>query len=97
MGGAYIGGGIRHAQIIRWEILKRRDNLVQLGVDWRILLNCILKAGLKGMYWIQPTHGRVTRLTHLNKVQSKAFPLQAWTGPEGSRRLRLLDCKTIGT
>ena len=23
--------------------------------------------------------------------------LQAWTGPEGSRRLRLLDFKTIGT
>jgi len=24
-------------------------------------------------------------------------PLQAWTGPEGSRRLRLPDLKTIGT
>jgi hypothetical protein len=28
---------------------------------------------------------------------SKAIPLQAWTGPEGSRRLRLPDFKTIGT
>jgi uncharacterized membrane protein YqiK len=27
----------------------------------------------------------------------KAFSLQAWTGPEGSRRLRLPDFKTIGT
>jgi len=27
----------------------------------------------------------------------KAIPLQAWTGPEGSRRLRLLDFKTTGT
>jgi len=27
----------------------------------------------------------------------KAIPLQAWTGPEGSRRLRLADFKTIGT
>jgi len=26
-----------------------------------------------------------------------AIPLQAWTGPEGSRRLRLPDLKTIGT
>jgi len=26
-----------------------------------------------------------------------AFPLQAWTGAEGSRRLRLPDFKTIGT
>jgi len=27
----------------------------------------------------------------------KAIPLQAWTGPEVSRRLRLPDFKTIGT
>jgi len=27
----------------------------------------------------------------------KAVPLQAWTGPEGSRRLRLPDFKTFGT
>jgi len=26
----------------------------------------------------------------------KAIPLQAWTGPEGSRRLRLPDYKKIG-
>jgi hypothetical protein len=29
--------------------------------------------------------------------RSKAIPLQACTGPEGSRRLRLPDFKTIGT
>ena len=27
----------------------------------------------------------------------KAIPLQAWTGPESSRRLRLPDFKTVGT
>jgi hypothetical protein len=31
------------------------------------------------------------------KGKGKATPLQAWTGPEGSRRLRLPDFKTIGT
>jgi hypothetical protein len=31
------------------------------------------------------------------KVKGNAIPLQAWTGPEGSRRLRLQDFKTIGT
>jgi hypothetical protein len=31
------------------------------------------------------------------EVEGKAIPLQALTGPEGSRRLRLPDCKTIGT
>ena len=31
------------------------------------------------------------------KKKGKAIPLQAWTGPQGSRRLRLPDFKTIGT
>jgi len=31
------------------------------------------------------------------KVKGKAIPLQAWTAPERSRRLRLPDFKTIGT
>ena len=31
------------------------------------------------------------------KGKGKAIPLQAWTGPEGSRRLRFPDFKTIGT
>jgi hypothetical protein len=30
-------------------------------------------------------------------VKGKAIPLQAWTGPEGSRRLRIPDFMTIGT
>jgi hypothetical protein len=31
------------------------------------------------------------------KVKDKAIPLQAWTGREGSRSLRLPDFKTVGT
>jgi hypothetical protein len=31
------------------------------------------------------------------KGEGKAIPLQAWTGPEGSRNLRLPDFKTIGS
>jgi len=31
------------------------------------------------------------------KGKGKAIPLQAWTGPESSRRLRLPDFKTFGT
>jgi len=34
---------------------------------------------------------------NISKGKGKAIPLQAWTGPEGSRRLRLPDFKTIGT
>jgi hypothetical protein len=29
--------------------------------------------------------------------KSKTIPVQAWTGPRGSRRLRLPDFQTIGT
>jgi len=32
-----------------------------------------------------------------SSLKSKAIPLQAWTNPEGTRRLRLPDFKTIGT
>ena len=31
------------------------------------------------------------------KGKGKAISLQAWTGPEDSRRLKLPDFKTIGT
>jgi hypothetical protein len=29
-------------------------------------------------------------------VKGKVIPLQAWTGPVGSRRLKLPDFKTLG-
>jgi hypothetical protein len=32
-----------------------------------------------------------------SKAKGKAIPLQPWTGPEDSRRLRLPDFKTVGT
>ena len=31
------------------------------------------------------------------KIEGKATPVRTWTGPEGSRRLRLPDFETIGT
>jgi len=31
------------------------------------------------------------------KCKGKTIPLQAWTGPEGSKRLRFPDFKTIGS
>jgi hypothetical protein len=39
----------------------------------------------------------LTPLLHNNKAKGKAIPEQVWTGPEGSRRLRLPDFKTVGT
>jgi len=47
---------------------------------------------------------RIFNLCHPSRMflsirngKGKAIPLQAWTGPEGSRKLRLPDFKTIGT
>ena len=49
------------------------------------------------------TQPRTAGLFHRNadkgkgKGKAKAVPLQAWTGPVGSRRLNLPDFKPIGT
>jgi hypothetical protein len=40
---------------------------------------------------------RQTSLRGRTVLKVRTIPLQAWTGPEGSRRLRLPDFKTIGT
>jgi hypothetical protein len=39
---------------------------------------------------------RVTKL-YEKSGKGKAVPLQAWTGPERSRKLRLPDFKTVNT
>jgi hypothetical protein len=35
-------------------------------------------------------------IIEFSNIKGKVIPLQAWTSPEGSRRLRLPDFKTIG-
>jgi hypothetical protein len=32
----------------------------------------------------------------LKRIKDKEIPVQPWTGPEGARRLRLPDFKTVG-
>ena len=44
-----------------------------------------------GIYRYQQLLG----LARLTLSKGKVIPLQAWTGPEGSSRLRLPDFKTI--
>jgi hypothetical protein len=41
-------------------------------------------------------HTTVAYCNWVYNVKGKAIPLQSLTGPEGSRRLRLPDFKTIG-
>jgi len=41
--------------------------------------------------------GSGTTVNTTDVLKGKAIPLQAWTDPEGSRRLRLPNFKTVGT
>jgi len=58
---------------------------------WKVLAgtNCstAVKLGCRVVRW---------RETFAGKGKGKAMPLQAWTGPEGSRRFVLPDFKTFG-
>jgi hypothetical protein len=45
---------------------------------------------------LDSTH-RLIRGFHVGKGKGKKFQLQAWTGPEDSRRLRVPDFKSFGT
>jgi len=45
----------------------------------------------------QKLHTVIVSRRHTKTSKGKAIPVQAWAGPEGSRRLRLPDFKTIGT
>jgi len=48
--------------------------------------------------WLQvPQLTAGVLLSQSVKGKGKAIPLQAWTDPEGSRRLKLPDFKTVGT
>jgi hypothetical protein len=54
--------------------------------------------GMHSMYQIkEKTSYKHVSYRALLSQYGKAIPLQAWTGPEGSRRVRLSDFKTIST
>jgi hypothetical protein len=66
-----------------------KDAISSLSVSnilFELLLSAIVAAELV-----------ITLVVVVVVVKGKAIPLQAWRGPEGSRRLRLPDFKTIGT
>jgi len=59
----------------------------------KLLSACSFESMLRKIPIVQPQ--RCFR--EMVKKKGKAIPLQAWTDPESSRRLRLPDFKTIGT
>ena len=54
-------------------------------------------ASMLGIVVMSQNKQYLCTLGNVYLVEGKAVPLQAWTGPEGSRRVRLPDFKTIGT
>jgi hypothetical protein len=67
--------------------LRKGVNLDMMSVIYIVSINSSCAAASNG-------NGSLTKGT---EKKGKAIPLQAWTGPEGSRRLRLADFKTVGT
>ena len=57
----------------------------------------LLTHEVSGSYVLMPFQFSVIASYSDSKDTGKAIPLQAWTGPEGYRRLRFPDFKTIGT
>jgi hypothetical protein len=73
-----------------------RGHLKTLGADKNKLQRILNKQAVNwiSFVWLKTRSGS----GESNETcKGKAIPLLAWTGPEGFRRLRLLDFKTIGT
>jgi hypothetical protein len=66
---------------------------LQLNISYTI---CVVHSGGRGDEISFTILGGI-KFEVLNRITNKTIPLQAWTGPEGSRRLRLPHFKTIGT
>jgi len=95
-------GGVPHIKHLKWHTrtLSCSPNPPQchtLGQLCCTFIHCDFYCNL------YPTFDRGTGTCYSfciilkNRGKGKAIPLQSWTGPKGSRRLRLPDFKTIST
>jgi hypothetical protein len=78
------------------ETLWKRDQLKNLEVDGTAIFREKLMSHLLKNTCLY-TAVIYDTVCVIKYKEDKAIPLQALTGPEGSRRLRLPDFKTIGT
>ena len=76
-----------HIQAIYWQYFGRQGLY--------IIYSCGDKTSGEIYRVVQKSVDRLPYTTI--SCKGNAIPLQAWTGPEGSRRLRIPDFKTIGT
>jgi len=94
------------ATLFTWRNRENRESCGDRAPsEWSEVLDVdisvpLLLVGIKYIYFF---HIRIVHLDMMKvfilkcKGKSKRIPLQAWTDPQGSRRLRLSDLKTIGT
>ena len=83
---------VSQAQQQRAQVMVLADLLTASSWQpFRMVSSAMLATALE-VKWMNPLHP-VSSV----KVKGKAIPLQAWTSPEGSRRLRFPDFKTFGT
>jgi len=80
---------IVHRRVYTFQFIPYNINFVQRGLTEIATFIEVTSALCEGIKYCKGK-GK-------GKGKSKAIPLQAWTGPEGSRRLRFPDIKTIGT
>jgi len=90
---------------LSWRIFKPGipQQILKLTKSWMACVPfpvgkriCSLKPR-PGGFWSTPSPIQHYRNLFTLRVKCKAILLQAWTGPESSRRLKLSDFKTIGT
>jgi len=61
------------------------------GID--TMVNCCTRCNFQYMLILLTADGLLAE-THTHIYKDKAVPLQAWSGPEGSRKLRFPDFMT---
>jgi hypothetical protein len=62
-----------------------------------LMLNLVVRIETAKLWKVKVIFACFFCLLYKSNTKGKAVPLQAWTGPEGSWRLRFPDFKTIGT
>ena len=83
---------------VQWErsCCVRKDGRTDRQTDMTKPAN--LRTCLKGVFALSSNLRKVrTNQVLYSKMKGKTIPLQAWTGPVGSRTLMLPDFKTINT
>jgi hypothetical protein len=72
--------------------------VIFIGIEFKNI-GCMAVANIPAPFFVSnyPMQAQLHILKRYSTLKGKAIPLQALTGPEGSKRLRLPDFETIGT